>query len=481
MQLGLPADQVWYVILLAQAGHESPRVAQQFDRFIFALEPAQHGGALLARAELSKCRGLIGRTSTAPVSGQQLQDAERQFADICKRVNSSPASDPMLLDRRRVLWDLLEIQRARARGASATPAFSLAQVQAALATDEAVIYHYWLDATTLLSVALNRDMHRSHLTTHDPATVKALRDYAHYVLNYKRESPQSWLEKGIVRHAGRLLPETLAPVLEGKRRLIISPHRMLHSIPYHVLPWGQHRHLIQGFAISYAPNLTSLLIRHAPPIPRRVFAVGVRDYHVPGLSLSPLPAALADVAAAKSAWSQEGIPVTTLPEEKATEAELELLATSGELARFSHLHFAVHGANVEGDTPMESRLYLRDSALDGLEISRWRLNAELVVLGACYSGQRPFAGRHLDELPGDDMFGLAAAFFAAGARRMLGALWMADDATAARVNAAIHHDLARGAAPEIALQSAQAAEITRGSTVYAWAPYFLSTLGRALP
>ena len=67
--------------------------------------------------------------------------------------------------------------------------------------------------------------------------------------------------------------EPLAPVLtpvdglhllEGKQRLIVSPHRLLHWYPFAALPY-QGKPLVRSFAIRYAPNLTSLLLR----LPRR--------------------------------------------------------------------------------------------------------------------------------------------------------------------------------------------------------------------
>jgi CHAT domain-containing protein len=80
----------------------------------------------------------------------------------------------------------------------------------------------------------------------------------------------------------------------------------------------------------------------------------------------------------------------------ATESFLRESAQTGELGEFTCLHFACHGTNVDNNTPMESRLFLRDSILEGLEIANWRLGAQLVVLSACCSGQRAIKGRCLE-------------------------------------------------------------------------------------
>ena len=59
------------------------------------------------------------------------------------------------------------------------------------------------------------------------------------------------------------------------------------------------------------------------------------------------------------------------------------LACDDGLARYRCLHFALHGHSIDSDTPMEAHLLLREKKLDGLDISNWRLDADLVVLSAC--------------------------------------------------------------------------------------------------
>jgi CHAT domain-containing protein len=212
-----------------------------------------------------------------------------------------------------------------------------------------------------------------------------------------------------------LLPETIHPVLEGKRRLILSPHRVLHALPLHALHW-QGDLLIRRFAVSYAPNL-GCLIRQYPVREGGLLAIGISDFDIPGENLKPLPDCISEAKAVCAAWT--GRSATKLLNEQATISAVRALAASGELASLSCLHFATHGADVRGDSPMEAHLWLHDARLDGLEIATWQLHADLVVLSACHSGQRAIARRGV-ELMGDDIFGLQAAFFTAGAARVLG-------------------------------------------------------------
>ena len=173
-------------------------------------------------------------------------------------------------------------------------------------------------------------------------------------------------------------------------------------------------------------------------------------------------------------------------EHAATESALAALNSSGDLKRFDILHFACHGLNIDSDNPMESKLFLWDSALDGLDIATWEIEANLVVLSACCSGQRPVAGRGMDELPGDDLFGLQAAYFAAGANQILSTLWPVDSTSARTIALAFHRRLKAGVVAEIALQqamvefleNARASKSLKKQRPYTWAPFFLAACAR---
>ena len=134
-------------------------------------------------------------------------------------------------------------------------------------------------------------------------------------------------------------------------------------------------------------------------------------------------------------------------------------------------------------TRRPSRIFnLYDSRLEGVEIANLSLNADLVVLSACCSGQRPISGRGMAELPGDDMFGLQDAFITAGARQVVGTLWPVDSEAAAAITTALHRYRLAGEPADLALQHAvcdylrQAGVLKRN--VYYWAPFFLTVVGR---
>jgi CHAT domain-containing protein len=179
--------------------------------------------------------------------------------------------------------------------------------------------------------------------------------------------------------------------------------------------------------------------------------------------------------------------VATLVEGAATRERVDGLGASGRLHDFRVLHFATHGQSGPSDDPFSARLLLADGYVDGLDISQWDLGAELVVLSACQVGQRAIAGRtaasHPDDdqgetLFGDEMLGLPAAFFSAGAHQVLGALWPIKDEAALAIMPVMHKHLADGLTCDEALALAVDAYRKQKPDLFKWAPLKLVSIGR---
>jgi CHAT domain-containing protein len=311
-----------------------------------------------------------------------------------------------------------------------------------------------------------------------PEQQTELKKLANFVLEITVKSPVSYLDS-VHDFSALLLPEEATSLLEGKKRLLISPHRQLHAIPFHALQWND-GFLIQNFAVTYIPNLSSLMDTYVPSKAQYVLAVGVSEYQVPGYLLGVLEAAEPEVDDLKNLYGANSIPVMPLKGSEVQGNLFRQLDQAGKLEKFTCLHFATHGANIESDTPMESYLFLRDEKLDGMEIANWQLRADMVVLSACSSGQRSISGRWMEELPGDELFGLQSAFFMAGAKRMLSCLWPVEDEIAPQVIRDFYRQFVAGELPEFALQNSikRFLETTDFTEIYYWAPFFLSAMGR---
>ncbi|GAC1502164.1 MAG: hypothetical protein NVS2B12_11220 [Ktedonobacteraceae bacterium] len=438
---------------------------------------------MLQWSELSKCRSVLRYRQRTLIPTQGLQTTEQEFQRVCEQLHAVSPDSVFLQEmkqKRRTLWDLLLIQRHKKQTGEDFPEFSLQKLQKTLAIDEAVVYYYWLDKYTLLIISIDQQSVISELRVINQEKREELEKFAYLVLHLRDLENEGDELQAVVEFSELLLPQAGMPLLKQKQRLLISPHQLLHVIPFHALQWEDDP-LIQHFAVSYVPNLTCLLLRYLPPTKPDVLALGVREYAIPRKHADNLEDAESEVEDIQHIYESSGT-VTVLRGPEGRREELQLLENQGKLERFTCLHFAIHGESVMNDTPMESYLLLQNTLLDGLEIANWRLDAETVVLSACCSGQRAIAGRGLAELPGDEMLGLQAAFFCAGAKRLLCSLWPVDSSVSRKMSVLFHRYLTQNYIPEIALQMAMkdylASARLRSRRLCYWSPFFLSTLAR---
>ena len=437
----------------------------------------------LVRADLAKARGSLGwitqTHAPADASGpSEIAALRAEWSQLAGRQD-----DPDVVARRRAVWTRLVTAQARVSHA-VPPELRLEALQAALAPDEAIIYYYFVDSQTLL------------IFTITPTAVGAERR----ILNPIRgqldqladdiaalDGEMAWLDQDIPRLGAHLLPRDHARLLDQARRLLICPHRILHHLPFHAMDW-QDAPLIQRFAVSYVPNITSLLLTRPARPSTDVLSVGIGSYPPP---LADLPGAEREANDIAALYQQTGAKATVLLDADATRTRLQQLQADGDLERFAVIHLVAHGQDHPDEEPNAAALHLADGPLDAMDISQWTLNADLVALSACWSGRRPAHVRNLqadspdprtgaepEELYGDEIYGLQAAFFAAGARQILGSLWPLDDSSGPEVMNAFHASLSASSAPELALQAAINQQRQAGRSVYHWAPYKLITLGR---
>jgi CHAT domain-containing protein len=145
-----------------------------------------------------------------------------------------------------------------------------------------------------------------------------------------------------------------------------------------------------------------------------------------------------EVEAIARLFQADDRPVRSLFGAGASEPELDRIATSGELGRYSFIHLATHGV-IDEDVPTRSVVILTQTGLpdplqqalshqpvfDGRlsvrEIQRtWELKAELVTLSACETALGRAAG-------GEGFVGFTQALLMSGARSVCLSLWKVDD------------------------------------------------------
>jgi hypothetical protein len=464
-----------------------------YDWGVFAAHRVGDYESMLARSELAKARGVLGWAvtgATVPEHSvpehsvpEQGRADEQRFHALTAALASGDGAGSGESDRgemaaeRRALWDRLMTMRSRSGKEFVTPAFSVAALQDHLAPDEAAITYHWLSAGTLLAVTIDAGSVVAEKINLDEARRADLASLVADVGGITGEAP--WLEREARRLGRLLLPREGRELLAGKERLIISPHRLLHQLPFHAFGFDG-APLIERFAVSYVPNLTSLLLPRVEAGPARVLALGVSSFADP--RLVPLANAGLEAGEVAGRYRRTGVPVTLLTDGEVTRARIDELRERGELGGFGVLHLVTHGDDVPVAAPFDAGLYLPAGRIDGLEISQWRLRAGLVVLSACYSARRAISGRggaDEEELFGDEVLGLQASFFAAGAREVLGALWPVADGQARTLMVAFHQHLSGGLTTEAALRQAMLDARGAGLPMYYWAPYKIVRLGPA--
>lgn len=221
------------------------------------------------------------------------------------------------------------------------------------------------------------------------------------------------LEKRLLQatqaHLQELYDLLIAPIqaqLEAEH-LIIVPHTFLHYLPFHALFDGK-RHLIDRFAVSYAPSGS-------------VFAACQAKEHSGGQA--GLVLAVPDARAPHI--EEEGRFVAATMKNAALflgeDATEERLRSLGPQSRF--IHIATHGYFRE-DNPMFSSIRLGNSLLSLFDLYQLQLNAELVTLSGCGTGMNVVVG-------GDELIGLVRGLLYAGAQTLMVSLWEVHDQSTA--------------------------------------------------
>ena len=131
------------------------------------------------------------------------------------------------------------------------------------------------------------------------------------------------------------------------------------------------------------------------------------------------------------------------------------------------IHLATH-AFFDADNPLESGIVLADGVLTAREVLQHRLQADLLVLSACESGQ-------VGSLGGEELAGLSQAFLQAGVRSLLVSLWRVNDPATAALMQAFYTARQAGADKALALRQAmtQIQQDPRWTHPYYWGAFVL--------
>jgi CHAT domain-containing protein len=355
---------------------------------------------------------------------------------------------------------------------------SLQELRRGLPADTAVL-EYWQgeDAGAVVWVSKTQSgMRRWRMSASDLEGVSGLPEV---LANPQRAD---WRE--VVRPVAQELLRDI-PLLKdaGIRRLRIVPDGMLAALPFETFPFGNGGLLVERFAISYLPSVSSTRESGPERLLHWPWQLGFAGFADP-LSGSGKDA---DSLATPHDW-------ITLPQ-----AEREVREIAGmlpgktaifsgsnaqkshlpEAARYPLLHFATHALAARENADLSYILLAPAAATQKFdylflkEVQRLDLSAvKLVVLAACETSVGQLA-------PGEGILGFSQAFLSAGAESVVSSLWNVGDKPTEQLMKRFYGGLANGAAFEDALRNAKLAFMQSKSAAHPayWAGFVLAGPG----
>lgn len=327
-------------------------------------------------------------------------------------------------------------ERVRARQWTATRAagveerVSLAELQARLEADTAVLAYAWSEGALACVVVTGTHARVVALPgwKRARAALPGLRADLDVSASVRSGPLADVVRRALDERLGelsRLLLE--APVAEaGARRLVLTTPGVLAGIPWAMLP------AMHGHPFTLAASASRWVRRGRQR----------RDRTRAGIAVGPRVARGEEEAdAVAAAWRQADAAATTLRRGEATVDSVAELA-----ARVPVLHIAAHGRHAS-DNPMFSGVELADGALFGYDVDRIPRVPETVVLSACEVGRSSVRW-------GEESVGMTRTWLHAGARCVIAAPVVVADDVACELLGAVHEGLARGDAPAEALAAA---------------------------
>jgi CHAT domain-containing protein len=216
-------------------------------------------------------------------------------------------------------------------------------------------------------------------------------------------------------------------------RVIFVPQNELFLIPFPALQDNQGKYLVEKHTILTAPSIQLLQLTHERRPSSSEGALVVGNPVMPSVPIKPgqPPQQLVSLPFAEKEAREIAKILNTkaLIGEEATKTKVKQLMGQARI-----IHLATHGLLDDFDDSIPGAIALAPSStnlvnsqqknnglLTASEIFDMKLNADLVVLSACQTGQ--------GKLTGDGVIGLSRSLIAAGTKSVVVSLWSVDDAS----------------------------------------------------
>jgi CHAT domain-containing protein/tetratricopeptide (TPR) repeat protein len=466
------------------------------------LDQLDADGTVDAGARTKTERALLRKEWALIARATRLQKRIAALSSVDDAAQRERRTAALEATRKRVLEEL-DLLRAEIQAANPllaltrSRAVSLTRVQRELLSSSSALLAYSVGERDTLLLVVTRERVAHHVLPVGRDSLAAL------VRAYREEfllKSEIRRVKGYLR-AGRQIHDLLLGVVDkgllAGRDLIIVPDGPLAYLPFETLMVAvdaerrRPTYLVERHAVSYTPSASVLAAlvdrgRRRPAAHRGFLGVGDPVYDMAAFRAGKTESAVDAVDRGRRQRTRamlERLPATAREVERIAkevtgphdvllrDAAREERLKAGRLTRRRILHFATHGIlsdNFQALALTLDPMSREDGFFELREIRRLRVNAEVVTLSACQTGE----GRLVS---GEGIVGLTQAFLFAGAARTVVSLWKVADESTADLMVHMYAALGPPGAPALAhaLRKAKLALRSKPSTElpYYWAPF----------
>ena len=522
-----------YIDVLMQMRKQNPAAA--FDALALAVSERARARSLLellkeSRADIRQGvdSSLLERERSLQ---QQLNARAAAQARLLNRKHTPEQADAAAKEIASITAEYEEVQaqiRARSpRYAALTQPqpLGLTEIQQQALDEDTLLLEYALgEERSYLWLVSQRSINSYELPTRAEIEAATRRVYERLTARPKRGTPPDPQFIAQARTLSRMLLGPVAPLLGGKRLVVVAPGALSY-LPFAALPApgdterpaGDYEPLIAKHEVVSIPSASVLLIIRRETAGRQRAAKSVAVLADPVFEASDprlesakngkssgettaAPAADAELSELRIAirtmnFSDARAGFTRLPfSRQEAESIIALaprgtglkatdfgasrdLALSRQLSQYSILHFATHSL-LNSERPELSGLVFslidqegkpQDGFLRLHEIYNLQLNADLIVLSAGETG----LGK---EIKGEGLIGLTRGFMYSGAPRVVASLWNVDDFATAELMKLFYQRMLKDGMPAGAALRAAQLELSgqkRWASPYYWAGFVL--------
>ena len=512
-ELGFEAFQLYRLLVSLEVRQGKPGYVKR----AFSLSERARGRAHLDAVVRSEVARFSSTLPIPPALARDRQEARERVRRLTDALVASRSGRNLAARHRDALWALEEINEAikgsnplLSRVATPLPA-TVVRVRKRLLKGDSALLSYFVTHDSVLVFAISSESEALAVLPGSAADIDAaVRRYRDRFLL----DPDSDLDE--LRKEGAALYRTLIqPVkkqVEGKRRLVIVPHGALAALPFESLVNAKGNYLVQDVDVQYSVSATLATVlakrRRKGNARRRAF-IGLGDpvydwaaYQRGAREGDALAASRglelwrSAVRSGSGAGSRPGAGATRdaplgLERIPGTARELEEIAKlfgngatihlrarageelvkSGALSGHRIIHIASHGLMTAHYQALALTLdpgSKEDGFLMSSEIAELELDADLVVLSACRTGDTRSRSA-------EPVAGMALSLRSAGARSVMLSLWSVDDEATADLMVKFYRPLVR-ASPGYSSSLARAKRAmidSENQHPYYWAPFIL--------